>query len=161
MENFIGGFMKRIIIIVFFFLYSSCISQNRILVSQEGDVFPLSKTKTSSSIITKHKQPTVNCNNRGTFGYSPDIFPMHSPVVGTALFHKQVMAMRFEAPASGYIDTISWVVLTPWENWEGASYYVPTTLRIFKSSINPFVEYGTVINTKLSSMGILFLLKRL
>jgi hypothetical protein len=153
--------MKRIIIIVFF-LYSSCLSQNRILVSQEGDVFPLSRTKTSSSIITKHKQPTVNCNKSGTFGYPVKIedVDLEHDIIGFG--HQQVIATRFEAPADGIIDSLFFIVV-PSIFHSYVTY--PVKIRIMNSNISPtkisgtksspnYWYYGYYLSTRDLDMGI-------
>ncbi|HEV8538402.1 MAG TPA: T9SS type A sorting domain-containing protein [Bacteroidota bacterium] len=86
--------------------------QKRFLVSPTNDVIPLRKGESAREAVEKltsgqrlREKSQTNSAQTDRFGYPPDL----NPVDGTLLaFHKDVVAMWFVIPATGFIDSIFW-----------------------------------------------------
>ncbi|MBI1803464.1 MAG: hypothetical protein HY033_02190 [Ignavibacteriae bacterium] len=100
-----------LLFLILLFLTPLAHGQKRYLVSPNNDVIPLKSGESARQVIEKfrvqQKQKRQSASVQDMrFGYPPDI----NPIDGTFIaFHKDVVAMWFESPASGSIDTIFWV----------------------------------------------------
>ena len=81
-------------------------TQQRILVSPNGDARAITGRESISDIVRADAAKMLNatCSNKGTFGYSTDLYPGAN--VQFEAFHKDIVAMWYLAPASGTIDTV-------------------------------------------------------
>jgi hypothetical protein len=98
--------MKRLIL---FLLLSLQIvyPQKRYLVSKFGDVVPIENGKSASSVLKELTARSVaqSCGTQ-EFGYYPPKYNIDNAQYG---LHKDILAMWFEAPSSGTIDTVFWL----------------------------------------------------
>jgi len=87
------------------------------------------------------------CSLHSTWGYIPGLYP-HTGSQGDGITNRQAIAERFEAPASGTIDSVYFVVqsMAPFESWGFNLGKIPAILRVFKSNILPGQDYGTYVS---------------
>ncbi len=153
--------MKKILFILLVSSFS-IFAQDRILISPDNDVIPLTKNQSASELakgIGSKNINLVDCNNHGTFGYPPWLFEMKTG--GLIMRHQEVYAMRFEAPENGIIDSV-FLVFTPSPYFNSADFYISP--RIFKSNIHPnqihgiyspsYLAWGYYLNTSNPDGGI-------
>ncbi|MBI1802860.1 MAG: hypothetical protein HY033_06250, partial [Ignavibacteriae bacterium] len=103
-------------------------AQKRLLVNQFGDAITLTKGSSAISIIKEATSLSAaqDCGI-ATFGFEPLKYPPASG--GQYALHKDIMGMWFEAPASGRIDTVYWIMNGVCRDESTLS------LRIFNSNI--------------------------
>jgi len=146
------------------FLTPMAHSQKRYLVSPTNDVIPLKNGESARTVIEKfriqqqkQKRATATVQD-SRIGYPPDM----NPVDGTFLaFHKDVVGMWFESPASGSIDSIFWV-----SGFSVGAMDSIIFLRVFQSNINaqsgpghppyppPCVNWGYYVSTQDFDQGL-------
>ncbi|MDI6766715.1 MAG: T9SS type A sorting domain-containing protein [Bacteroidota bacterium] len=146
--------MKKLFLI---FLIStfSIFAQERVLISPDNDVIPLTKNQSSSELAKAMASKNINlvdCDNHGTFGYPTWLYNMQTN--GLIMRHQEVYAMRFEAPEYGIIDSV-FLVFTPSPYYDTADFLI--TPRMFKSNIHPnqvhgvytpdYLKWGYYLNT--------------
>ncbi|TAK53062.1 MAG: T9SS type A sorting domain-containing protein [Bacteroidetes bacterium] len=93
-------------------LTSTLYSQKRILVSNYGDVVPLSKGESAAAAAAKRAglaASSVACSNIGYFGFDSAHYPVTQGNYG---LHQDVMASWFTVPAAGVLDSIFWYMGT-------------------------------------------------
>jgi len=96
-------------LLLFLFLPSFALCQQRLLINPNNEVFGLNKGESALSTVGSALQATVDtpsCSVR-QYGYSPDLYPTD---VRFLAHRRDVMAMWFIAPASGTIDSIFWMM---------------------------------------------------
>ncbi|MBA4312479.1 MAG: hypothetical protein C0417_07595 [Chlorobiaceae bacterium] len=103
--------MKHFLIFLLLLICSQLLlSQDRILVTPFNDAIPINEGESAvNKIVQSNNQPSsiqsLECNNSQRYGYSKVDYPSNIHLMA---WHKDVMAMWFVAPATGYIDTLFW-----------------------------------------------------
>ncbi|MBI4548701.1 MAG: hypothetical protein HY707_12015, partial [Ignavibacteriae bacterium] len=124
--------MKKILIVLI--LTTTAIAQERLLVSPDDEVIPLHQGESAFEVFRQRllkPSSTVVCSDQLIF--PPPCppwsicLPPNNNIFGA--FHKDVMAMRFTAPATGTIDTLYWLMFNI-----GALDSV-VVIRLFESNI--------------------------
>jgi hypothetical protein len=117
------------------------------LVSPDGQITPLAKDQSIyRTVLEKSSSSTISCENYGTFGYSAYIYPPVMPelpneMTGIGLGHKGVIALLFNPPSNGTLDSLCWFIMP---SYQGVVQDLPMTIRVFRSNIDARVSYGTV-----------------
>ncbi len=119
--------------------------QNRILISPEGEIIPLAKDRSAyKTVLERSSSQTISCENYGTFGYSAYVYPPVLPepgfVAGYGISHKQVLAILFNPPSNGTLDSLCWLIMP---SYLGEVLKFPMTIRVFRSNIDAKIPYGT------------------
>ncbi len=87
------------------------LAQQRFIVSQNGDAFPIYKGQSAFQVARDHgivaSNAVMTCTDKATFGFSPDKFPPNGGHFG---LHNDVIGSWFIVPASGTIDSVFWTV---------------------------------------------------
>lgn len=144
------------VLLLFCIMLTQALSQERILVSPQGEIIPLAKDQSAyRTALEKSSSPNVNCENYGTFGYPPYLFPPVLPeppvdITGYPLSHKQVLAILFVPPSNGTLDSIYWLIMP---SYLGEVHTIPMTIRIFRATIDAKKGFGTVINNNFLPWG--------
>ena len=83
-------------------------SQERYLVSPQGDAFPLRKGEGGVALAKRlgFLRPELECSPQATFGFTPDRFPADAGTYGA---HRDILCSWFIAPATGTIDSVFWI----------------------------------------------------
>ena len=97
--------MRRLFLFLFF-CASFAYPQTRLLVNKNGQVIPIHPGESALSVIKRSQPATIN-STCGTqeFGYYPPKYSTDGAQYG---LHDDILAMWFEAPTSGTIDTVFW-----------------------------------------------------
>lgn len=115
------------------------LAQRRYLVTPANQAIPLkaheSAVEVMRSMISGHSLKSPDAHSTMSYGYPPPTFPVNDSIFA---FYKDVMAMWFNAPASGTIDTIFWQAAHD-NNAIDSTLYI----NVYQSHIGPHSGPGT------------------
>ena len=136
--------LKKVLLLLCIIL-TQALSQERILVSPDGKIIPLSKDQSAyKTVLERSSSSYISCDNYGTFGYPPYLYPPVLPeppvdITGYPVSHKQVLGILFNPPTNGTLDSLYWLLMP---SYLGELHKIPMTIRVFRSKIDAKVPYG-------------------
>ncbi|MBI5475813.1 MAG: T9SS type A sorting domain-containing protein [Ignavibacteriales bacterium] len=143
--------MKHVLIFLLLLICSQLLfSQDKILVTPSNDAIPIEqggsvKEKILNSFQTNSIESDLVCQNSQRYGYPLEEFWPNSRF---GAYEKDVVAMWFVAPSTGYIDTLFWYC-----NGANGSVDSMVTIYFLKANLGPNSGPGINYPTACSDWG--------